>query len=205
MSAQTAQVSPTGNGHRTRRLARIITELSGPAVCAVAGLVLVAARNSHQGLGAAWGGVAVLLCAGVPMAYIGRGVRKGNWSDHHISRREQRYIPLIVASLSVGSAAVLLALVRAPGQLIALILAQLIGLVVVLIVTRLWKISVHAATAAGLLGILFVLYGWPALMGIFALIAVCWSRTVLDAHTWAQVLVGAATGFCIAWLLFPVL
>ena len=78
------------------RLATVVTEASSPAVCVVVGLVVVAWHSANQGLDAAWAGLAILLCAGVPMAYIVKGVKAGKWSDHHISRREQRAIPLLV-------------------------------------------------------------------------------------------------------------
>lgn len=100
-------------------------------------------------------------------------------------------------------AAVLLVVVRAPRDLIALVLAQLVGLVVVLVVSRWWKISIHTAVAGGLLGILIVLFGPWALLGVPVLVAVGWSRIVLDAHNWAQVLAGGAMGAIVALALFP--
>jgi membrane-associated phospholipid phosphatase len=185
--------------------ARVVTELSGPAICAVAGLLVVAIRNAGNGAGAAWGGFAAIFVAGIPMAFIARGVKHGRWSDHHVSDRAQRAVPLLVALGSVAAAALLLAIVRAPRELIALVIAMLVGLLVVLIVTRWWKVSIHAAVAGGLLAIFVVLFGPWALLGLVPLAAVAWSRTVLDAHTWPQVIVGAALGALVAVSLFPVL
>ncbi len=187
------------------RLARVITQVSGPAILVVIGLVLVAARNAGHGAGAAWGGVAILLCAVVPMAYVARGVRAGKWSDHHVPRREQRAVPLLVAATSIAVAAVLLAAVHAPAQLISLVLAQLAGLIIVIVVTIFWKVSIHAATAGGLLGVLAILYGPWALLGTAFVLLIGWSRTVLDAHSWPQVIVGAALGFTVSVVLFPIL
>lgn len=190
---------------RFRSLAILVTELSSPAVCVVAGLVIVAWNSASRGADAAWAGLAILLCAGIPMAYIIKGVKAGKWSDHHIQRREQRAVPLLVGLGSVAAASVLLILVGAPRLLIALVLSQLAGLIAVLIITRFWKVSIHCATAGGLLGILVVLYGPWALLGILALAAIAWSRVVLDAHTWAQVTVGTLVGFLIGVTLFPLL
>jgi membrane-associated phospholipid phosphatase len=199
-------------GNRTERphaavttAARAVTELTGPAVCAVAGLLVVAIRNAGGGAGAAWGGFAAVFVAGVPMAYIARGVAAGRWSDHHVEDRSQRMVPLLVALVSVATCAGLLAAVRAPQELIALVLAMLAGLVIVMIVTRWWKLSIHAAVAGGLLTILVILFGPWALLGLPVLAAVAWSRTVLDAHTWPQVVVGAALGALAAAGVFPLL
>lgn len=190
---------------RHHQLAKIVTELSSPAVCVVAGLAIVAWHSASQGADAAWAGLAILLCAGIPMAYVIKGVRAGKWSDHHIQRREQRLIPLLVGLGSVAAASVLLILVGAPRPLIALVLSQLAGLVAVLIITRFWKVSIHCATAGGLLGVLLVLYGPWVLLGLIPMAAIAWSRVVLDAHTWAQVLVGTLVGFLIGCTLFPLL
>lgn len=185
--------------------ARVITELSGPAICAGAGLLVVAIRAAGNGAGAAWGGLAAIFVSGIPMAFIAKGVKHGRWNDHHVNDRRQRAIPLLVALASVAVAAVLLVIVQAPRELVALVVAQLVGLVVVLVVTRWWKVSIHAAVAGGLLGIFVVLFGAWALVGLIPLAAVAWSRTVLDAHTWPQVIVGAALGAIVAVTLFPAL
>ena len=195
---------PTSAGQRTR-IATIITEASSPAVCVVVGLVVVAWHSASEGIDAAWAGLAILLCAGLPMAYIVKGVKAGKWSDHHVSRRDQRAVPLLVGLASVAAASVLLIVVGAPRELIALVLSQLAGLVVMLVLSRFWKVSIHCATAGGLLGVLFVLFGPWALLGLVALAVIAWSRVLLDAHTWAQVTVGALLGFLIGVTLFPLL
>jgi membrane-associated phospholipid phosphatase len=186
-----------------RRIARVITELSGPAICAVTGLMVVAIRNAGSGAGAAWGGFAPLFVAGIPMAYIVKGVKAGRWSDHHVEDRTQRAIPLAVAFVSLAACAALLAAVDAPRELIALVLAMLAGLAVVLTVTHWWKVSIHSAVAGGLLATFVVLFGPWALLGLPVLAAVAWSRTVLDAHTWPQVIVGALLGAAVAASTFP--
>ena len=207
---QTRRVA--GNGERrhldgttSRRIAKATTEISGPAVCVVASLVVIGIRNSHHGAGAVWGGVAAILCAGVPMAYIVKGARAGKWSDHHVSQREHRAVPLTIGVVSVSIAIALLVIVHAPRELTALVVAMLVGLITVLAVTRFWKVSIHTSIAAGFIGILLMVYGPWALVGLATLAAVAWSRTVLDAHTWPQVLVGAVIGFAAAVTVFPTL
>lgn len=183
----------------------MITEISAPAVCVVAGMTVVTWLSADSTGAAAWGAFAILLCAGVPMAYVVRGVRAGKWSDHHIGRREQRTVPILVALGSVAVAAGLLVLVHAPRPLIALVLAQVAGLLVVLAITRFWKISIHCATAGGLLGVFLVLFGPWALLGLIALPFIAWARVTLDAHTWPQVTAGSAIGLLIGAGLYPLL
>lgn len=180
MSVETTATTPQA-GRRRTAVARVITEISGPAICAVTGLLVVAIRNAGSGAGAAWGGFAALFVAGIPMGYIAKGVKAGKWSDHHVNDRAKRAVPLLIALSSVAVCAALLAAVNAPQELLALVLAMLAGLVVVLAVTHWWKVSIHAAVASGLLGIFVILFGPWALLGLPLLAAVAWSRTVLDA------------------------
>lgn len=206
MSTETVDAA-TAYQAQSRRYtaARLLTEVSGPAVCAIAGLLVVAIRTAGNGAGAAWGGLASIFVAGLPMGFIVRGVKSGRWNDHHVGEREKRAIPLLVAVASVALGALLLVLVHAPRELVALVVAMLVGLLVVLTITQWWKVSIHAAVAGGLLATMFVLFGAWAIIGLPLLIGVAWSRTVLDAHTWAQVTVGSLTGFAVAVSLFPLL
>ena len=203
MSVQPAAPAVPRSHRRRTAVARVITEIGGPAVCAVTGLLVVAIRNAGSGAGAAWGGFAALFVAGIPMGYIAKGVKAGKWSDHHVADRSQRATPLAVALVSVAACAALLAAVDAPRELIALVLAMLAGLAVVLTVTHCWKVSIHSAVAGGLLTTLVVLFGPWALLGLPVLAAVAWSRTVLDAHTWPQVVVGTLLGAGVAVSTFP--
>ena len=204
MNTLTSSRRSTGQGPtRGHGVARFVTEISGPGVCATAGLLIVAIQTSGSSRGAAWGGLAAILAAGVPMAYIAKGVKGGRWADHHVGERTSRAVPLLVAAASVASCAALLVTIRAPRELVALVVAMLVGLLAVLLLTRAWKVSIHTSVAGGLLGVLVILFGPWALLGLPALAAVAWSRTVLDAHTWPQVVVGAALGALVASTIFP--
>ena len=190
---------------RARRLARAITEICAPAVCGVVGLVAVAIHNTGSGAGAAWGGLAAIFVCGLPMAFVLKGVRDGRWDDHHVADRNKRAVPLLVALASVIVGALLLVVVQAPRELVALVLTVVPELVIAIAVSHWWKISIHAAVIAGLVGVLMVLYGPWALLGSPLVALVAWSRRVLDAHSWPQVWIGAALGWSIAVVVFSLL
>jgi len=136
-----------------------------------------------------------------------RRERRQDWQVERPSRpdRRQRHTPLLVGLVCIATASVLLSVVHAPRELIALVLSQLVGLIVVMTITRFWKISVHSSASGGLVGILVSLYGLWAVLGVLPLALVAWSRTVLDAHTWPQAIVGAASGATVALTVFPLL
>jgi hypothetical protein len=188
------------------RVARIVTEITAPAVLASALLVVVALDTAKSGTSAiAWGLVAALFAAGVPFAFIVRGARAGAWSTHHVNERERRPLVLAVALGSLLVGVVVLAGWNAPRELLALVVAMGAGLLSVLAVSRVWKVSIHAAVAGGTTVVLAFLFG-PVLLtfGLVAL-AAAWSRTVLDDHSVPQVIVGLCLGAAVAAAVFGTL
>jgi membrane-associated phospholipid phosphatase len=204
LSASPAPV--TARRPRRQRLARLLTEVLAPAPI-VATLPIVIAWHSAQTPTQALtaGLLAALFASIIPFGYIIRGVRNGKLTDHHVGIREQRRIPLLfgIASVIVGTS--LLAALRAPRELIALIVAMLGGLATSLLVTLRWKISVHTAVAAGASTILTLVFG-PTLLATAPLVAaIAWARVEIGDHTPAQTIAGACLGITVAATIFPTL
>jgi membrane-associated phospholipid phosphatase len=191
---------------RAFRLARLATEMFAPAALVALLLVLLGWHSSgYQPEGLALGVVAGVFESVIPFAYIVRQVRAGRLTDHHIGVREQRARPLLFAlgSVVVGFGALIG--LGAPRVLLAGVVAGGCGLVVAILVSRWWKMSIHAAVAAGACAIGVELFGPIALLGLPLIGLVSWSRVALRAHTVAQVLVGAVVGALIAGTAFGVL
>ncbi len=188
------------------RLARIVTELTAPAVL-VSLLTVVIGWHSAQGRlsGVGWGLVAVVFASLLPMAYIVGGVRRGRLTDHHVRVREQRRIPLLFGLGSVAAGLALLAVLGAPRPVLALVAAGLVGLVVAVTVSQWWKMSIHSAVAVGTLAVLLVTFGVWVLVATPLLGLVGWSRVRLGDHTPAQVLAGGVLGGLVAAVGFTVL
>ena len=111
-----------------------------------------------------WGILAALFASFVPFLYIVRGVRRGRLTDHHVRVREQRRLPLLVGVASVVIGLTLLALWGAPRELVALVASMVVGLASSLLVTLVWKISIHTAVVAGAVTILVLVFGPPLLV-----------------------------------------
>ena len=187
------------------RLARVVTEISSPAICATAAITAVAVSDAGRSADAVWVSLAAVLVVAVPMGYIFLGVRRGKWADHHVGERTSRTAPLLVAVAGVAAATMLLSLADASRAVLAVVVAMLVGLLVVLVVTSWWKVSIHCAVAGGLLAVLVVTYGAWWLAAVPALLLVGWSRVDLDDHTPTQAAVGAALGALVAAVVFPTL
>ncbi|WP_328851063.1 phosphatase PAP2 family protein [Micromonospora globbae] len=190
----------------TLRFARLVTELSAPAVLVSLLTLAVGWHSTAGGLGGlGWGLLAVLFVSGIPFAYIVGGVRRGRLTDHHVGLREQRRVPLLVGLCSVVAGLALLAALGAPRPVLALVVAGAIGLVVAVAVSHWWKMSIHSAVAAGTVVILILTFGAPLLAAVPLLVLVGWSRVRLRDHTVPQVLVGGLVGGLVAGAVFAAL
>ncbi|MGI5237522.1 phosphoesterase PA-phosphatase [Dactylosporangium sp. CA-139066] len=189
-----------------QRLARWLTEAFAPAVLVSVLLVLLGV-HSEPGLarGLAMGALAALFESVLPYLYILRGVRTGRITDHHIGDRRQRLVPLMVGLGSVAAGIVVLLLAHAHRELMAAVVAGGVGLVVAAAVNHWWKMSVHAAVAAGSVIILSLVYGPVLLAALPVVAAVGWSRVELKDHTWPQVVVGTVVGALVAGGVFAAL
>ena len=187
-------------------LARLVTEVLAPANLVAALLVVVAWHSAPStATRLAWGALGAAFAGVLPLVYLLRGARQGKWEDHHVGEREKRpaVILVILASVLVGTAVMLAA--GAPRDVTALMGAMIAGLLVTLAVTLVWKISVHAAVAAGTVVVLTLVLG-PAASVLWPVAAlICWSRVALRDHTLGQVLGGSTAGGLVAYLVFVLL
>lgn len=188
------------------RLARLVTEVLAPAPVAGGLLLLVgwhSASNTAAGLW--WGLLAALFAVLLPFLYLVRGVRRRQFTDHHVRLRQQRPLPLAVGIISLLIGLGLMLVLGAPRELVALVVAMFVGLGTSILVTLFWKISIHVAVVAGAVVILVLVFG-PALLALTPLVGlVGWARVEAGDHTPVQAFAGAALGALAAALVFSLL
>ncbi|MFD6415748.1 hypothetical protein [Streptomyces sp. NPDC060194] len=187
------------------RLARVITDALAPAYLVMGILLLVGWHSTGDLSGLGWGVLAALFCGGIPFAVILLGVKLGHWTDKHVKIRTQRAIPLSATMASVLLGVSLLVVFDAPQEVLALVIAMLVGLAATTAVTIWWKVSVHTAVAAGVVTILIQVYGLAMTPLLLAIAAIGWSRVALRDHTTAQTMAGAALGATAAAVTFGLL
>jgi hypothetical protein len=187
-----------------RRLAKLVTEICSPAVVVVLLPIAVAwhATGHRVAPTLLWGLEVALFSSVLPMAFIIRGARRGKWDGHHVRNREGRLLPLSLALVSTAVGLAILLLGGAPRDVIALDVAMLGSLLVCLVITRWWKISLHCAVAGGAIATLALLYGPWLLVLVVLLVLIGWSRVELVDHTLAQVLAGSVVGPVVGGALF---
>jgi membrane-associated phospholipid phosphatase len=191
---------------RRLRLARLVGEvLSPPVVLAVLALVVAWHSSPTPAAAVLWGVVTAGFASVLPYVVILRGVRRGRLSDRNLGLREERVRFGVIAMASILVGLALLALFDAPAELVALLASIAVGVACGWVVTLWWKISVHAAIAAGAATVLTLVFG-PALLVAWPLVAlIAWSRVAVGDHTTAQVLAGIALGVAVNATVFPLL
>ena len=184
----------------TTRTAKLVTEIFAPWVLILALFLALGARTGPTGL--AWGLLAATFPSIGPMAVIVRGVLTNRYTDHHLTTRKQRLLPLLLSGLLVITGIAVLYLAQAPAPLLAAEVAMLCALLIFTPITAFWKISFHTGVAAAAATLLTLTYG-PALSLLSPLVALIgWSRVRLAHHTTTQVIAGAPTGALITALPF---
>ncbi|MCD2197229.1 hypothetical protein LQ327_28040 [Actinomycetospora endophytica] len=170
-----------------------ISQVSSPTVLlAVLYPVVGALAAGWPGVG--WSLVGMVFTVAIPAAIVDVGVRRGRYTDHHLSRREQRAVPLGLSAASVLVGLAVLGFAGAPRAIVALQVAVLVTVLVVTAVTLAWKVSLHVAVVGAAACVLTLLGGgWWALSWL-AVPVVAWARLRLTAHTVAQVVVGCVLG-----------
>jgi membrane-associated phospholipid phosphatase len=155
--------------------------------------------------GLAWGAVAALFAGVLPMAFINRGVRRGQWNDRNVGAKGPRLTVLafIIASVAVGLA--LLVGFGAPTELSAYFGCLLVSVAVLAVITTVWKISIHCAVASGSVTIGVLLFG-PWLVPAYLLVALTgWSRVSVKDHSVAQVIAGSLLGLIAAVVTYAII
>jgi membrane-associated phospholipid phosphatase len=191
---------------RRLRVARLVGEvLSPPPILIVLALLVAWDSSPTPAMAVVWGAIAAVSASVLPYALILRGVRRGRLSDRNISLRQQRIRFAAVAIASILTGLAVLAAFDAPAEMVALQASIAVGVACGWVITLWWKISVHAAIAAGAATVLLLVFGL-ALLVVWPLVAlIAWSRVQVGDHTPAQVLAGIALGIVVNATIFPLL
>jgi membrane-associated phospholipid phosphatase len=177
------------------RLADLLSYILHPAVLMLLTVVLVSTWTRGN---LAWVllDVGILIIGLLPgLLYIYVKTRQGHFSHYHLLKKEERHIALPLLFVGVLASFGLYKLTQAPTIMMRGMAIGLFAGLGAIIISRFWKISLHAAVAMGCAG-LFIPLSWQvavcfALLGLIVGVA----RLRARHHTPAQVIVGWIYGF----------
>lgn len=138
--------------------------------------------------------VSLVFTSILPIAIIVLWAKKID-TDHDISNRQDRFVPLVIGIISYFIGFLICIILNLNNFLTLILLCYSVNTGVVLLITLKWKISVHTTGISGPIAALILLIGpVGALFGIIYP-AVIWSRVLLKKHTLAQAICGGVQGF----------
>lgn len=184
--------------------ARLVSDVfSPPVVWAALSFPLAAFADPTSGKSVVWALIYCVLVCIAPVMYIAMMVKRGLITDIHIKVRRQRIVPFIVTIICAGVATLLLALLNAPPLVTFFALFTMLEIIIMLVVTTAWQISIHALGIVGAVVAIGAMYGTTVGLLFSPLIPiVCAARVVLHRHTIPQVIAGGIVGGTMTALLF---
>ncbi|MDO8650300.1 MAG: hypothetical protein Q7K33_03260 [Candidatus Berkelbacteria bacterium] len=179
----------------SQKLAKIVSLLTNPALVVSISVVTIVGRYADS-MEKFWQGsligIGLLVVPGITYSiYVWR---KEGAVDLDLTERHDRIVPLMLSTLGavIGSFIVQSKLHNATFTEMSYILVTMLAALTV--ITTVWKISLHAATIAGLSSLLVVYQGNWFILGYLILLPVIWSRLKLKQHSPNQLIAGTILG-----------
>ncbi len=195
------------SSYMNARWARVISNLLSPPMVWSILVFFIAfhyAENRLQGL--MWALTYGILVCLMPILFIAWRVHGGKISDLHMKERQERIVPFAVSIVCAILAWEVLRLMNAPSILPLIAAVTLVELIVMLVITFAWQISMHAMSISVAVVATGIVFGAaPALFVSPLLPIVGAARLRLERHTLAQVVAGAIVGALIPLVVLAVM
>lgn len=163
--------------------------LSAPLVAIYAFAILIFLSNPP--LPASLFAATCFFAAVLPLVVILCSKKLGVINDLYASDRTTRTKPFIGTIISYLLGVIALSLFQAPSNLVSLMVCYFVNSIIMMIVSRIWKISIHMSGIAGPATFLFYQLGTGMLPFFIFVFPVAWARVKLRAHSLPQVTAGA--------------
>jgi hypothetical protein len=154
--------------------------------------------------GLLWWGIVAVGFTAAPFFFIRQGVRRGKYTDDHVSVRSQRVVPLSFGLLCMIVVFVLLLVLHAAPALLATLVAALSSLAIATAITQFasYKISLHMIGMAGAVTTCVLLAG-PWLLLLAPLVPLtAWARWKVGGHTPPQAAAGTILAVAVTLAVF---
>lgn len=138
----------------------------------------------------------------LPVSILFLLARLGKISSIQLNEQKERFLPMLLIAISYIIGLRVLHVFEAPATLILLMRGVCLAIILVALISTVWKISAHTTAIGGALGIIILLSiiyksnlsNLAAFITLFAG-AIGWSRLYLKRHTIKQVNYGFIAGF----------
>ena len=187
-------------------LADFVSKFVSPPTIAIVATVSFSLW-SPIGLGSLYPPFSILLCfslfAFLPFLPVLYFYRK-NVVDLYVSKKETR-TPFFLIAIALYSFAAIIFFATNTKIMFLLALGYTFVTIILLVVNRFWKVSVHSAGVTGPIFALIFVFGSIVIPLSFIIVLVSWSRIKLKKHTFTQTLVGTLIPIAVGFVVYPVL
>jgi hypothetical protein len=183
--------------------ARVVSHVLSPPIVWAALVCVIAFREARSGEEALlWAGAYALFVCLLPGLYILWQVRRGEVSDVHLRRRQERPRVLLISALCAGVAWGVLRWLDAPPGIPLVAVITLAMLAITMCISLVWQISLHATSISAAIVATGAFFGIvPALVVLPLALLVAAARLSLKRHTPAEIVIGTLVGALIPVLL----
>ncbi|MBC7217262.1 MAG: hypothetical protein H5U36_03650 [Candidatus Caldatribacterium sp.] len=182
-----------------KKLAETLSLVLQPQAVAVLLYALVSFTFSRGLRAVVFFVLSVLFVSVLPTVFVLFLAKRGRVSDPDLPRREERFFPYLGIVGMYGVLFVLLFLLSAPRELLAIALCYISVTFAGAVISLFWKISLHLAGIAGPVTALVLLIHplFALLYGL--LVPLGWARVFLRKHTVLQAISGSLMSFAITY------
>lgn len=134
--------------------------------------------------------------------FVAFGVILGIFSDMDVSKREER--PLLFAFMGIVTILYLVSLImfNAPKVLLIVAFALILGLLLITIVNKEIKASLHVAAVSSFISFIAIVYGGIFLFAFLIIPVVAWSRVKIKRHTLLEAITGGILGIALTIIVY---
>jgi hypothetical protein len=161
---------------------------------------LMAVDNKIEAIN--WAFLSFLFGTVVPYLYIWFLYKKKKINDMHISEKEDRIKPLVVACISYIIFFIILYVLKGPLFLKSIFAVIIVSTVILTIITYFWKICLHASGITFMVITFIILFGKWMLLMIPLIPLIGWARVRIKKHTVNQVILGTGVSTIITFLIY---
>lgn len=130
----------------------------------------------------------------VPVASLFVLRRMGHLSDVEMRRRDERGVVYVTCAAAYAAGALALIGIGASWPVWGVVALHVPSTLLLAVLNRALKVSIHATGLAGVAAAGLVCFGWHAWPLALVAVAGCWARWSAGAHSPRELIVGAVSG-----------
>lgn len=186
------------------RLAKAISFFLGPVFTLLPiPFILVARFNQDYYYALKWTVFSYAFMLVVAL-FVVVGVMLGIFSNFDVSKREQRPLLFSFSAFVALCYFLFLLVLDGPKVLFIVLFAIIFGLIVLVIVNRWVKASIHLATATAVFLFIEVIYGGYSFLLLFLIPVLAWARIKTKEHTLSETIIGCILGALLTLIVYTI-